>query len=335
MAVMTPTTLTNLVIYTVIPTGLGFLFWYAFRLKKELCAASGAPRALSSGKTLEMLVLEAEAEARECTKAGGVSLQKTMPTDERTFATLDEAYQQALHDVLYFPEYESDPRGLRVRERLGYKFTVRQPSMATPIQTADPERNKVIAAYTQAEMELFAKQTRSADEMAKAASYWKTIENPDGTINSNYGHLTQGRRICGNEAFSSTIRTPWEWAIATLLKDKDSRQAILHFNTPDHLWDGNRDIPCTTILQFFIRDDRLHIIVDMRSNDSIWGLPYNAYFFTTLLHRALRELHPHYHGLQLGSYTHFAHSLHIYERHFEMAERMLRPGLRKQTGSKT
>ena len=110
MAVMTPITLTNLVNYTVIPTGLGFLFLYAFSLKKELCAASGNPRSLSSGKTLEMLVLEAEAEARECTKAGSVSLQKPVSAKERTFATLDEAYQQALHDVFYFPGYKA-PHG--------------------------------------------------------------------------------------------------------------------------------------------------------------------------------------------------------------------------------
>ena len=44
MAVMTPTTLTNLVIYTVIPTGLGFLFWYAFRLKKGALRRVGRPQ---------------------------------------------------------------------------------------------------------------------------------------------------------------------------------------------------------------------------------------------------------------------------------------------------
>jgi thymidylate synthase len=68
-----------------------------------------------------------------------------------------------------------------------------------------------------------------------------------------------------------------------------------------------------------VRSGRLHAIVYMRSNDAIWGLPYDIFLFTMLQELLASEL-----GLELGSYTHVVASLHLYERHFELARRIVR-----------
>jgi len=263
------------------------------------------------------------------------------------FYTLNEAYQHVLYDVTYSPQYTCSPRGLKIREILGYKFTVRCPT-DSPIVTADTERNTVIADYTKAEFKLYDSLTRDAEEYGHASAFWKQIANPDGTINSAYGYLLWGRKCCGNptlENFSHqpinafcqkdliavahqtdiSLRTPWQWAIETLKADKDSRQAIMHFNTPDVLWWGNKDVTCTLVAQFIIRNDELHLFIDMRSNDVVRGLVYDCVWFASLMKKALTELQPTYPELKLGNYTHYAHSMHIYQSQFEIAERMIGP----------
>ena len=57
----------------------------------------------------------------------------------------------------------------------------------------------------------------------------------------------------------------------------------------------------------------------MRSNDAVWGLPYDVFLFTFIQELLSVRL-----GVQLGTYFHFATSLHIYERHFELAREVLK-----------
>lgn len=246
------------------------------------------------------------------------------------YNTLNEAYQKVLRDVLECPQFICGPRGMLIKEILGYKFTVNEPTNGEPIVTADEERNQIIAAYTNAEFDLYASQTRDVEEYARASAFWKTLANPDGTINSAYGHLIWGRKVCGNldfehkvTGFEAKLRTPWEWAMQALVSDKDTRQAILHFDTPEVLYLGNKDVVCTMFAQFFIRQDKLHLIVSMRSNDVIVGLVYDMVWFASLLHRAQAELASVYPKLKIGSYAHIANSMHVYKRHWESAKKML------------
>ena len=58
-----------------------------------------------------------------------------------------------------------------------------------------------------------------------------------------------------------------------------------------------------------------------------FGLPTDIAFFAVLQSQMLFHLRWHgsgtYQNLELGTYTHVANSFHIYERNFELAERML------------
>jgi thymidylate synthase len=155
--------------------------------------------------------------------------------------------------------------------------------------------------------------------ISKYAKFWETIQNEDGTVNSAYGNLIFNKK---NEYGF----TQYEWALESLLKDKDSRQAVLHFNLPSHQWNGNRDFVCTMYAIFQIRNGRLNFTVSMRSNDVILGLPTDVAFFVTLQSQLLNHLrnNPTYSELEMGTYTHIANSSHIYERHFEMANKMIK-----------
>ena len=70
-------------------------------------------------------------------------------------------------------------------------------------------------------------------------------------------------------------------------------------------------------MQFLVREGKLDATVYMRSNDIIWGFPYDVFLFSFL-----QELLAASMGLQLGSYAHFAASLHVYERHYPLLQRI-------------
>jgi len=236
---------------------------------------------------------------------------------------IHEAYLLALEDVWNIPEYKCAPRGLPIREILNYSFTVNNP-VSESIVTNDQDRNDVIAAYTKKETELYDSKTNLCADFEEASKYWKKIKNPDGTINSAYGHLIWMYASLGNPTFEDyqsipaginrTKYTPWEWAKHSLIKDKDSRQALLRFSLPEHQWFGNKDQVCTIYGIFMIRGNKLHLTVRMRSNDLMLGLVYDLPWFVSLMDKMVDELKPLYSDLKKGTYTHSADSMHIYEK---------------------
>ena len=66
---------------------------------------------------------------------------------------------------------------------------------------------------------------------------------------------------------------------------------------------------------FQIRNGALHMTTVMRSNDAVWGFCNDVFAFTCLQELIANEL-----GVKLGQYHHFAASLHVYERHFNLLE---------------
>jgi thymidylate synthase len=159
---------------------------------------------------------------------------------------------------------------------------------------------------------------RDVAYISKYAKFWESIKNSDDTVNSSYGWL-----LFNNP--NEHGLTQYRWALESLAQDKDSRQAVLHFNLPSHQYSGNKDFVCTMYGIFQIRDNRLNFTVSMRSNDVILGLPTDVAFFTILQSQMLSHLRTYagYPELELGTYTHIANSSHIYERHFDIASKMI------------
>lgn len=95
--------------------------------------------------------------------------------------------------------------------------------------------------------------------------------------------------------------------IERMVAKRDSRQAVVQVF--DHADLGNqKDIPCTTTLQFFLRESQLHLAATMRSNDAYRGLPHDIFAFTMLQEITARKL-----GVEIGKYYHFVGSLHLYD----------------------
>lgn len=92
------------------------------------------------------------------------------------------------------------------------------------------------------------------------------------------------------------------------LGSSDTRQAVAQIFDRSDLKPGNGDVPCTTTLQFLPRRGKLHLAATMRSNDVYRGFPGDVFAFTFIQELVARTL-----SLEVGTYSHFVGSLHLYD----------------------
>lgn len=134
-------------------------------------------------------------------------------------------------------------------------------------------------------------------QIQKYTNNWDRMSDNGTTVNSNYGH-------CIKYKFGFD---QWTYVKDMLIHNPDTRQAVIHIKTADNI--PSKDVNCTVCLQFFIRNNKLYLTTYMRSNDLWIGFPYDVFQFTAMQILMSMEL-----GIELGSYTHIAGSLHLYER---------------------
>lgn len=223
-----------------------------------------------------------------------------------------EVYSLSLKDLYLNPEYSSSPRGMSIKENLGVTLEILNPLSSLYENSRRGSQLKYIAAETI----WYFLGRNDADFISKYASFWKSIQNEDGSVNSAYGNLLFKK-------INRFGKSQYSWALSCLESDPDSRQAIMHFNLPEHQYRGNKDFVCTMYGVWQIRENLLNLTIHMRSNDAILGTPTDVAFFTLLQQQMLKHLKPTYPKIKLGKYTHIIDSYHIYDRHFDLVSEMI------------
>lgn len=135
--------------------------------------------------------------------------------------------------------------------------------------------------------------------ISKFSSFWSRISDDGITSNSAYGYTLM--RKYGFDQIKTIIKL--------LKSDPGSRRAVLNINEPNPFVKETKDEPCTIAIQFLLRNGKLNCTAMMRSNDIWLGFPYDVAFFTELQKYIASELY-----VECGEYTHFATSLHVYNR---------------------
>jgi thymidylate synthase len=111
--------------------------------------------------------------------------------------------------------------------------------------------------------------------------------------------------------------------VKEILKRKStSRQAVIQIFDQQDIEHEHRDVPCTLALQFLVRDGRLELVTQMRSNDAFMGFPHDVFAFTMIQELMARDL-----DLALGSYKHMVGSLHLYDTDSDKVKRYLDEGV--------
>lgn len=199
-------------------------------------------------------------------------------------------------------------RGSKVIELTDYRLRIPPLEYITSFQA-----RKLNLAYCKQEWLWYLRGDRFDDSIQQYATMWKKLKQSDGGFNSNYGqYIFEEGQL--------------EWCIRRLSEDKYTRQASMQLLNKSHMYEGNTDFVCTHGINFRIRDNRLDMTVMMRSNDAIFGTTNDVFCFGQLLLMTRAALLDQYPELEVGTYTHFVNSIHVYERHWEMLERLVIEG---------
>lgn len=175
---------------------------------------------------------------------------------------------------------------------------------------ADPTRNIVSSEirrlpmrYAVGELLWYLSGSDRTADIAQFASKWNDLSDDGIHANSAYGY-----RIFERFGFDQ-----WEHIRDMLMKDPNTRQAVIHIKDASNC--PTKDVPCTVYLQFLLRNKRLNLSVHMRSNDIWMGVPYDMFSFCALQMLMAMEI-----DVKVGEYTHYAGSLHMYERDYLASE---------------
>ena len=145
------------------------------------------------------------------------------------------------------------------------------------------------------------------DFISKFSNMWAKVSDDGKSCNSAYGFLLKEKY-----GFNQI-----EKIIELLKVDPYSRRAVMNINVPNENVIETKDEPCTICLIYQIRDNRLHCTCVMRSNDLTYGLRNDLGFFLTLQRYIANRLDVGY-----GTYTHFAASIHVYDKDYEFAKKV-------------
>lgn len=215
--------------------------------------------------------------------------------------TVNDVWEQAfaaLSDLAARGFEDSSRDGAVVGEYLDAVFCVEDPTR----NIVTSEIRNMPMRYAVGELAWYLSGSNKVKDISRFAKKWAEISDDGETNNSAYGY-----RIRNFYGFDQ-----WEFVKDLIMRDHNTRQAVIHIKEANNA--PTKDTPCTVYLQFFLRDNKLNLSVHMRSNDIWMGVPYDMFSFCFLQMKMAMEL-----GVEIGTYTHYAGSLHLYQRDYKTA----------------
>lgn len=210
-------------------------------------------------------------------------------------------------------EFTTDRKGGKTIELIGANFIADKPSIF----------GKPNEDYIEAEIYWYESGSTNINTLAniygKSPTAWQHSANKHGEINSNYGHLI----------YSSKYHDQYTHVLHELFHNPDSRRACMVYNRPS-IWeeyneDGKNDFICTNAVTYYIRDNKLHAVVQMRSNDVVFGYKndyaWQRYVMEQIIidyNRSPQNLFESV--LEMGDLYWSVQNLHVYARHFDLVK---------------
>ena len=104
-----------------------------------------------------------------------------------------------------------------------------------------------------------------------------------------------------------------------LINNPDSRRASMIYTRPS-IWyeyneNGKNDFICTNSVTYYIRDNKLNCVVQMRSNDVMFGYRNDYAWQEHVLCELADDLR-----INDGEIYWQVQNLHVYERHFDLVK---------------
>ena len=209
----------------------------------------------------------------------------------------------ALRDKLHKQDFVIDKTGVKTIEIIGTSFNADEDAIFGEVNWDYVQRE--LGWYKS--MSLNVKDIPGGKQEANPPQIWTSVADYDGIINSNYGWT-----IWHRDNFYQ-----YKNCVEELKKNKDSRRAIMIYTRPQMWYDynerGRSDFMCTNAVQYLVRNDKVHAIVQMRSNDAIFGYKNDRAWQQHVLNEVASEI-----DYPAGDIIWNVGSLHVYERHFHL-----------------
>jgi thymidylate synthase len=210
--------------------------------------------------------------------------------------------RQFFIDELKDEAFTEDRTGQKTIELIGASF----------LATEDSIFGKPNLDYIDAELDWYLSGSTNVNDIypdKDAPAAWQYAANKHGEINSNYGHLI----------FDDKYYRQFDNVVEELFNNPDSRRASMIYTRPS-IWveyneNGKNDFICTNSVTYYIRNNELQSVVQMRSNDVVYGYKNDYAWQRYVMNTLANEL-----NIEPGYMMWQVQNLHVYERHFDLVK---------------
>ena len=214
---------------------------------------------------------------------------------KNTFKNADEAYKYFFREILKNGVAFDDTQAL-----FNVGFYMEHPYQNWIFNKGSIVPRNWNPEYAQAEWQWYLSGDSNIEKLGdiygKIPPIWKRMADRYGYVNSNYG---------------------WQWerneqldlVVNMLRSNPQTRRAAISIYDAKEICNYATDTPCTYAVQFTILNNRLNMCVTMRSNDLWYGFCNDQYCFSKLQQLVAERL-----NIEIGTYYHFAHNLHLYNK---------------------
>jgi thymidylate synthase len=191
-----------------------------------------------------------------------------------------------------------DKTGVKTIEMIGATFEADEPTIFGDVNDD----------YIQRELDWYKSMSLYVDDIPGITpAIWKQVADRGGKINSNYGWAI----------YHKDNYLQYANVLNELQFSPNSRRAVMIYTRPtmwnDYNRDGMSDFMCTNTVQYMIRNGQLVVIVQMRSNDVVFGYRNDYAWQKYVAFHMTKDLKL---TKQPKIIWHVG-SLHVYERHFD------------------
>lgn len=211
---------------------------------------------------------------------------------------VNDVWKQKIETINIDPMYVANPRGMEVKEIITGQYTLPMPAF---LDLVDRKIN-VPFMFSEAAWII-----SGSNLLSVVSEYMK-----------GYARYSDDN-IFMRGAYGPKVIDQFGYVVDCLENDRDSRQAVMN------IWRErpgiSKDIPCTTNMQFLIRDNELHMVTTMRSQDIVMGFTYDVFTFSMVAFAVKLLLAERNIDVKLGQLTVTAGSMHLYNNHYDEVQK--------------